>query len=196
MTKDTPAKNSITIFVVMHDDVPPAKRNNAYSDYFLHLKTELESFIDRDVHIIFGSGSPHSSFEYKGENLTQILERWELLAINYLNKAREEGFITNSLTKVVLLTNDPINAKTGGVAALNSSTRTGSYAIASLSSYLVPAHEIGHLLGAKHEDFEVQYNGWWGETYMTPQRNPIRSISYHFSPANRQNIKNYLAKHA
>lgn len=197
MTSETPGKNSITLFVIIHDDVPITKRETLYEDYFHHLKVELESFIERKIHIVIGNSSPpYSNFEYKGDNLKPILDRWEKLGLRYLREAKEQGFDTNPLSKVVLVTHEQLNSKTGGIALLNSYTGAGSFAIASLFSYLAPAHEIGHLLGARHEDFEVQYNGWWGETYMTPQRTSIRSISYHFSPANRQNIKNYLANRA
>jgi hypothetical protein len=196
MSSETPRKNSITIFVVIHDDVPSSKRTTIYEDYFLHLKTELESFIERDVHIIFGSGKPYSSFDYKNEDGLKVLIRWGKEGVKYLDEARKEGFVTNPLTKVVLVTNEPINEKLSGIALIDRVTNAGSFAIASLTNYLIPAHEVGHLLGAKHEDFEVQYNGWWGETYMTPQPHPLSSNIYHFSSANRLNIKNHLANKA
>ena len=193
MSSETPRKRSITIFVVIHDDVPSSKRTTIYQDYFLHLKTELESFIERDVHFILGSGKPYSSFDYKDDDLEKALNRWETLGFQYLGDARKEGFATDELTQVVLITNDPINDKHAGAALTHSPLSMGKFAIASLATYQVPAHEIGHLLGARHKDFEVLYNGWWGETYMAPQPMLIRSNSYRFSSANRQNIKNYLA---
>lgn len=45
-------------------------------------------------------------------------------------------------------------------------------AIASAGAYGAPAHEIGHLLGATHEDAELKFNGWVCETYTHPVYRP------------------------
>ena len=101
--------------------------------------------------------------------------------------------VNSDLTKVILVTRDILNDTAAGAALIWSPTSFGQVAIASVTSYSVVGHEIGHLLGAKHEDSEVQFNGWFADTYMAPKREIIKSHSYTFSPANRQNIKNYLA---
>lgn len=192
-TADSNKKKPITIFVVIHDDVPESTRKNLHADYFQPLISELESFTERKVYVIFGRLAPYSNFDYKNENEHITSSRWENMCVSYLEKRLAEGFIIDRLTKVLLVTNEDMNNRIGGMARVHPPLFTGISAIASLTSYTYAAHEIGHLLGARHEDSEIQYNGWWCETYMTPKPGSITSNCYLFSPANRQNIKNYLA---
>lgn len=138
--------------------------------------------------MVFAGGPPQSKFDYKGGDHAKTMQRWTPLAYKLINDMNKEGLELDTLDKVILLTNDVIDDKIGGIALAGD-----KFAIASLASYFFVGHEIGHLLGAEHEDSQVQFNGWFAETYMTPTRQQIRSISYTFSPANRQNIKNYLA---
>lgn len=186
-------KNSITIIAVVHNDVPKSKRETIYADHFYPLVKELESFTERKVHVVFAGAEPYTHFDYKGTDTLDTLQRWESMGFRLLDEMRKEGLITNVLTKVMLVTHDTLNDKVAGVALISQPTHSGMFAIASLTSYINVGHEIGHLLGARHEDWEVQFNGWWAETYMTPQRELIRSISYTFSAANRKNINNYLS---
>jgi len=192
-TSEQQRKNDIIIFAIIHDDVPPSALKTIYADHFHPLVTELESFTERKVKVVLASGEPYSNFAYKGEDTLQTLMKWEPLAAQYLDEAKKAGFKVDRLSKVILVTQDNMNSQYTGAALERGQASSGKFAIASLSSYLNVAHEIGHLLRAKHEDWEVQYNGWWCETYMTPRRTGIRSICYVFSPANRENIKNYLA---
>jgi hypothetical protein len=187
-TTERTRKKDITIVAVVHDDVPESTRKTIYADYFHPLVSELESFTDRKINVVFTGGPPQSNFDYKGADHSKTMQRWVPLAYKLINDMKKEGLELDSLYKVVLLTNDLIDDGIGGFALARD-----KFAIASLASYFFIGHEIGHLLGAEHEDSEVQFNGWFAETYMTPTRQQIRSISYTFSPANRQNIKNYLA---
>ncbi|WP_223480107.1 MULTISPECIES: zinc-dependent metalloprotease [unclassified Pseudomonas] len=186
-------KNSITIIAVVHNDVPKSKRETIYADHFYPLVKELQNFTERKVHVVFAGGEPYTHFDYKGTDTLNTLRRWESLGFRLQDEMRKEGLTTNVLTKVILVTNDLLDAGIAGVALTWPPTNAGMFAIASLTSYMNVGHEIGHLLGARHEDWEVQFNGWWAETYMTPQRELVRSISYTFSAANRKNINNYLS---
>ncbi|WP_311884427.1 MULTISPECIES: reprolysin-like metallopeptidase [unclassified Pseudomonas] len=187
-------KKDIRIVAILHNDIPQSKRKTLYADYFQPLVKELESFTGRKVDVIFKTGEPHSSFYYKRDPV-EAMELW----IPFCNRLmeimeEEEGYdFDDELTKFILVTNNALDGGTYGVASMDLSPTTGTAAIASLETYSCIGHEIGHLLGATHDDSEILFNGWFAETYVVPQRNNLRSNSYTFSSANRQNILNYLA---
>lgn len=193
MNDATSKKNDVTIFAIIHNDVPKDLIKSIYADYLSHVITELENISSRKFHVVLGTGEPYSSFAYKDRDVLAMLQRWEKLGYMYLQEADKKGFDTKDLNKVILLTKYGINEDAGGAALIDPNKSVGKFAISSLERYLNPGHEIGHLLGAKHENAEVQYNGWWCETYMTAKPQPIRSTCYKFSEANRQAIRNHLA---
>lgn len=185
-------KKSLIIIAVVHNDVPESTRKTIYADYFYPVVSELESFTGRKVNVVFAKGDPQSAFDYKaykGDARKATLQKWESLGSSLRNEMSADGLETDNLTKIILLTKDGLNSEAAGAAL-----QSGRVAMASLVSYNTVGHEIGHMLGARHEDAEVQYkNGWWAETYMYPNPELIRSNAYAFSAANRQHILNYLA---
>lgn len=195
-------KKDITIIAVVHDDVPQLTRKTIYADYFEPLVKELESFAERKVNVVFAGGAPQSNFHYKGDDVLQTLQRWAPLAANLLDEMKKEGLVVDNLTKVVLVTKGLLKGsltslfedKVLGSALLDLPDNTGTFAISSLITYRTVGFQVGLLLGAKIEDAETQFNGWFAETYMTQDRDWVKSNSYTFSDANRQNIKNYLTE--
>ena len=64
---------------------------NLYADHFQPFITELQSFIERKVHVIFGRLAPYSNFDYKNENEQMTSSRWENMCFGYLEERRAEG---------------------------------------------------------------------------------------------------------
>ena len=61
-------KEPINIIAVIHGDVPEATSKTIYADHFQPLVSELESFTERKVNIIFAGGEPYKNFDYKGND--------------------------------------------------------------------------------------------------------------------------------
>jgi len=89
--------------------------------------------------------------------------------------------------KFVLLTANPPMPGTAGVAF-----EGGNEAIASVSGRTrIVAHEIGHMLGATHENAETR--GWWGcETNMLAGSLRWRNDCLEYSEANRRAMRSYM----
>lgn len=136
-----------------------------------------------------------SGYNYKNESESAALQGWRDLLHDFYSKTLSRDRDEANLTKLLLLTRDNINEKLGGILGLvgGVSMVEGHCAIASIGSYRYPAHEIGHMLGATHEDSEVVYDGWWNDTIMlVDDYSPARGNVYRFSEKNRENIRKYL----
>jgi hypothetical protein len=73
--------------------------------------------------------------------------------------------------------------------------RHGTTALASLKGrYTVIAHEVGHLLGAVHDDAETRYTGlWWCQTNMAWIGLDIFGNCYAYTAGNRARIRDHFA---
>lgn len=71
----------------------------------------------------------------------------------------------------------------------------GAAAVASLADrYSTVAHELGHTLGASHDDAEVRFAGlWWCQTTMYAWVNPFLTSCLAYSQANRERIRDYYS---
>ncbi|VVO10408.1 reprolysin-like metallopeptidase [Pseudomonas fluorescens] len=191
-------KKHITLPVIIHSDLQDYQKDKLYNDYFAWLKTELEFISEREVKILMyrqDEAPKLAGYNYKNEDGSAALVGWRDLIHDWysgiLSRDRDEA----KLTKVLLLTRDNINEKLGGLlGGLGGIALVkGHCAIASISSYRAPAHEIGHMLGATHEDGEVIYDGWWRDTIMLADEfSHARGNVYRFSDKNRQHIRDYL----
>ncbi|TFY93312.1 hypothetical protein DYL61_14460 [Pseudomonas nabeulensis] len=183
----------IKLTVFMHEDLKNENPASLYNDYFSWLKTELQNLTSRSVniHLITADMVPElSQFAYRQGSGANALDRWKARVIEYLKKTSQPY---SALDKFLLFTQHNFGFSASnykyGIAELR-----GHFAIASATKYDTAAHEVGHMLGAIHEDGEVIYNGWWHESLMRPldEWSFLRGNAYRFSEKNRENIKNYL----
>lgn len=192
-------KKPITIIVVLHKDLQEYQKNDLYTDYFSWLKTELESISERDVRFLM---HPHhevpelSGYNYRNEDGIAALQGWMDLIEDWYTKILQYEEHEPDLTKVLLLTRNNISTKAGGLlgGVGGYAIFKGHCAIAAITSKQIPAHEIGHMLGATHEDGDVIYDGWWHDTIMlSDDFSNVRGNANRYSEKNRENIRQYLS---
>lgn len=184
-------KKPILLMVFIHDDLENYDKKTLYNDYFSWLETELEDLSGRTVTILFNSKltTPEmTNYNYKNESASDAGRGWQAKVKKFTSKVEETWPYDPDLNKFLLLTRSPINSKVAGVASA-----IGQDAIASIHYYMAPAHEVGHMFGATHEDSDVVYDGWWHDTIMKADLgSAFRGNYYRFSEKNRENIRRYL----
>ncbi len=160
-------------------------------DYFSWLIDELETLSGRKVEMIQitkDEASDLYTFDYSSDTSTDAITRWEKAVSLFLQKASRTP---SPLEKFILLTrNAVVPGQLNGVA----NKHGGQFAIATVDNFRTAAHEVGHLLDARHDAGGIIYNGWWSETLMVEYDffSPLRTNAYRFSDQNRERIKDYL----
>ncbi|MCK1790057.1 hypothetical protein [Pseudomonas violetae] len=191
-------KKPIAIMVVIHNDLQDYPREKLYEDYFGWLKTELEDISGRPVFIHMSDKedvTELSDYNYRNDDPGAAVMGWKQKTEELYRSIYKQQSFHSGLVKILLLTRYNIDETLwgllGGVAGV---TFMRSYAaIAAITSRNAPAHEIGHMLGATHEDSEVHFAGWWQDSVMLADpASPFRGNSYKFSEKNRQNMREYL----
>ncbi len=185
----------LMLLVFIHKDLSDYKTNELYENYFKWLSEEFETLSGRPFATIFipPSDAPTlSDHSYKVGMPEQALYDW-YLKVEEQKKTYTSGSYDDHTRKFLLLTRDNLNSSTAGIASPK-----GYCAISSIRGNQYPAHEVGHMLGATHEDYEVYYNGWWDETIMAPGTgfSALRGDAKRFSDKNRENIRSYLEEYA
>jgi hypothetical protein len=183
------------LIVFIHKDLSDYSTADIYEDHFKWLSEELETTSGRPFAIIFISPSDAprdlSNYSYKVDTPEQTLYDWRKI-VDAHKDSYTSGSYDDHTRKFLLLTRDNLSSTVAGIASPR-----GYCAIASIRRDQTPAHEVGHMFGARHQDYEVYYNGWWDETIMasSSEASPLRGDAKRFSDKNRENIRNYLEMH-
>ncbi|SHN30184.1 hypothetical protein SAMN05216593_12615 [Pseudomonas asturiensis] len=182
-------KRPLFLFLFVHDDIKETDINRLAKDYVTWFVKDVESFTGRRVQLQFIRNVPTlTDFAYKGDDLNKTSLDFKNTVDRY---TLAKNLPKNATTKYMLLTQDMLNSKTGGVAIIK-----GYTAIASLQTYSAAAHELGHLLGGTHEAAQVLYRGgWWCETNLVAERNTLRANCYTYSDENKKLIAANLGEH-
>ena len=182
---NTWAAKSLQIWVYPHDELADISERKLRNDYFQRWLDEMRSFTEHPIEVIFQRDVPGiTDLAYVGKPSEEILEAFK----DGLESRPSPPF--SFMRKHLLLTRN-VYDRSGLNYNAGLARQGGVHAIASLDTFKAPAHEIGHLLNATHEQAATQFNGWFCETYMTP-RNPLRSHCHRYSDENRAIIADYL----
>lgn len=133
----------ITVFV--HQDVTESVES-IQQNYLAHWEKAMSDISDREVVFDFVTqANDITTLQYQNEDASVPLKDVDRRFSHYYQANRKAGH--GALHKGVLITQRPINGQVDGIAHMK-----GDIAIASLASYTVPGHELGHLFGATHEN--------------------------------------------
>lgn len=179
------ATRPLCIGIYLHDDLMPTdtRMEEIHEKYF--------SWLLRDLKSVFPA--THIQFHYmkRVPGITDMAYRTWLdhgaSLATFHQKAAEHrlggAFPAPYVQKYLLMTEAAPSLVAIGVAMEHA-------AIASNTLYVVPAHEIGHMLDATHANARVHYNGWWCETNMGQGAlNLLRTGCYVFSEENRERMR-------
>ena len=179
----------LTLRVFIHNDLADYNKDDLYETYFAQLAQELESIAGEKISILLIS-PPNAGLHdhpYKDPYASGTLRTWRAKVDNYRRTLPDAGGSTRH-NKYLLLTRDPLFSTILGIA-----NQAGYTAIASIARTYAPAHEVGHMFNATHEDSDVVYNGWWNDTNMRSDvLSQLRGNAGRFSDKNRENISQYL----
>ncbi|SEM61088.1 hypothetical protein SAMN04487857_103189 [Pseudomonas sp. ok272] len=182
------SKHPILLTVFIHEDLKDANQDQLSLDHFDWVTDEISNISGQamDVNFIEPSAAPSiSTFNYKGTDLGNLLERLYANVLSYINS--DHFVFDDRLHKFLLLTRHAINDKILGVAY-----QPGALAIASITHNVTAAHEVAHMFGARHEDAEESVETYYGPTKSTLYPTAEGRVAFRFSDKNRENIRKYL----
>jgi hypothetical protein len=177
--------NRLTFHLMLHDDMGDLSSQHVHAGYVAWWLADLQRRIvpGKKVDLFYSQRIPgvtNMRYQYTGS-----LHDWSDVIENY---AREQHIPRTYKHKFMLVVKGMPEPERYG-----RSWQKGSEGIASISGrYPEIAHQLGHLLDAKHADAEVRFGGWWCETNMYAPSLLLRSNCYGYSPANMRRIDDYV----
>lgn len=177
------AASSFIVMLYPHDELADTSDEQLRKGYVQPWLDEMRQITQHSIEVIF---------QRNVAGVTDIAY-WQSSPENTLKTFRQTA-PAPEYGKALLLTRNgfgPLDGPEAGTVA-GFASRLYPYGVASLTTYTALAHELGHLMGATHEAAELRYNPWICETYVYPERHPLRSNCYRYSDANRATIAEHL----
>lgn len=182
---DTLHPNRLTFHLMLHDDLTDMNSQQVHAGYVAWWLADLQRSVmhGKKVDVLYSQQIPGVTdirYSYLGS-----LHDWSDVIGAY---AREQHIPRTYKHKFLLVTQGaPEPGRYGR------SWQKGSDGIASVGGrYPELAHQLGHLLGAKHVNAEVRFGGWWCETNMFAPSLLVRSNCYGYSRGNMRLIDDYI----
>ncbi|KIY41696.1 hypothetical protein TZ03_06200 [Pseudomonas sp. 10-1B] len=178
------AARSLVVTIFPHDELANVSDESIHKDYVQPWLEEMRKISNHSIEIIFKrdvAGITDIPYEQMSPEET----------VNIFAKAAHPQF---RWQKAILLARNPFGLNSERIETFGLAMIGHPYAIASLAAYSTLGHEQGHTMNATHEAAELRYTPWPCESYVYPNRNPLRSNCYRYSDQNRATISNYLDK--
>lgn len=183
---------TLTVWAFVHDELSEISDEQLQKDYFDHWLSEMGEIVPVPVRIVFRRNvAGLTDIDYRQLAPNASLSAWADAAFAWRRRNNSPGGLVDN--KHLLLVRDALGTSDDDTIA-GIAYQTGHAAIASLQAYSTAGHELGHTLSATHEQSQVNFNGWFCETYLFPSRFGLRSNCYRYSDENRANIANYLKR--
>lgn len=184
---DADALTPIFLTLFIHDQLDPKEVAGLGPDYLEWFLKEVTQITGRRVSVIRVTNTPGmTDFGYRQSDDMQAMREWHKRVVHYI-ETRNLPLSTKN-HKYILITRHNLASDILGVAFSNRGV-----AIASLKAYNTIGHEIGHLLGATHDNAETSFaRGLPCRTLMYPEHTALIANCYVFSEKNRQAIHEYV----
>lgn len=176
--------NRLTFHLMLHDDVDMTSQH-IHAGYVAWWLADLQRNVmhGKKVDVLYSQRIPGVTdmrYHYMGS-----LHDWSDVIGDYAREQHIPRTYKHKFLLVVKGTPEP--------GRYGRSWQKGSDGIASVSGrYPELAHQLGHLLGAKHSKAEVRFGGWWCETNMLAPSLLVRSNCYVYSRENMRLIDDYV----
>lgn|GEM_PF-1898382 len=175
----------LCIGIYLHDDLLPTdtRMEEIHRKYFSWLLSDLKKvFPGKHVYFHYMKNVPGIT-DMKYRTWFDDIRSLSTFYVRATTHRMGGAIPFNVVQKYLLMTESAPSLLAAGVSMRYA-------AIAANNHYVVPAHEIGHMLDAGHEYSSVHYNGWWCETNMGEGAlNLLRSSCYVFSAENSKRMR-------
>lgn len=176
----------ITLTLFIHDDVSAEQRANLKRDYLWFID-ELSDTLQHRIDLVTVTDlHGYTNVDYQQGTADDAVKRWYERTLDFRERYRLPLRVESR--KYILVTASSLDSTTQGIAL-----KRNGVAIASLDSYHVIAHEVGHLFGAEHRQSTVLRPSFLPcLTTMYSPRIPVMPHCYRYSDANRAIMHRYV----